>query len=519
MTDDKINLINGSEIEQIQQLTELGHDSLKKGQTTQAIELFLKAYNQSKSVSNVFILQSCSFNLGACYIATGSPKNGLIYLKQIASFDNIQPENYADLWYNIGIAHHALNDIDQAVEAYEKARKVYCDLKVLNLQAECESKLGTCYHLQNQLQDSFEMYKNARNSYSILNDRSNECLNLVNAATVAAEMQEIEECAKILDILLDLCHELNDKNLQAKIYHEIGLLYISENLLESGVECFEQAKKSIECESNQDKILLAMVYQNLGALLNSTFNYEKAISYHTKAADIYVELGDLSKQAQVFCNMAFAYAQIHDDVKSLNSFQLAIQAANNSGDKNAEFRATEGLAAIFFRLNDYDKAISTYKNALRLISYTSCSDNCDNLDDCADRIVNKLTDAIKCKLLNENLDNKNEKCKNFSTKGRPRYVKDQRQNTLVAKGLEEDDHIEFTEAESFDNVKNSQQKPIKKKADVIQGDEIYIESYNKKSLLNSEYNDQLVWNESGDLNKQTGKNLKQNPNSSVCLIM
>ena len=216
MTDEKIN--NDNKIKQIQELTELGHKFLKNGDTLQATEFFLAAYLESNSTNDELIVQSCSFNLGACYIASGLPQQGLKYLEQNTSLNNKEPENYADLWYNIGIAHHALNDIDQAVVAYEKAHLVYCELKILNLQAECETKLGTCYHLQKRLKDSHKMYQNARNSYSILNDKNNESLSLVNAATVLAEMGNIDECAKMLDILLDLCQELSDKHLQGLLF-------------------------------------------------------------------------------------------------------------------------------------------------------------------------------------------------------------------------------------------------------------------------------------------------------------
>ena len=58
------------------------------------------------------------------------------------------------------------------------------------------------------------------------------------------------------------------------------------------------------------------------------------------------ELEDKISQTQVFCNMGFAYAQTNENLKALKSFQLAIQAAKDCGDKNAQFRAAEGINAI-----------------------------------------------------------------------------------------------------------------------------------------------------------------------------
>ena len=74
----------------------------------------------------------------------------------------------------------------------------------------------------------------------------------------------------------------------AKIYHDIGLLYISEKLYESAAECFEQSLKSIEKEiGNVDNSLKATVLQNLGAVCNYMSSYHKAIEYHQQSVDIF----------------------------------------------------------------------------------------------------------------------------------------------------------------------------------------------------------------------------------------
>ena len=74
----------------------------------------------------------------------------------------------------------------------------------------------------------------------------------------------------------------------AKIYHDIGLLYISEKLYESAAECFEQSTKSLSKQiGSVDKHLEATVLQNLGAVCNYMSSYNKAVDYHQKAIDIY----------------------------------------------------------------------------------------------------------------------------------------------------------------------------------------------------------------------------------------
>ena len=198
------------------------------------------------------------------------------------------------------------------------------------------------------------------------------------------------------------------------------------------------------------------------------------------------------------------------------------------------------MGAILFRLSDYEEAISTYKSALCLLAFTTDQDS-----DCADRIVSKLTDALRCKLMLEgNRDSsiKNVESDSSLNKGRPRFSRDQRHNTLIAKGLEEDEHMmNFIETDSFKSLANEQKKPSKSMKKVKGGtehidatfehvDDISIESYESEENSNDQLsmikksNDQLEDNENKntDFLKQTvttGENAKRNQNSGVCLVM
>ena len=77
----------------------------------------------------------------------------------------------------------------------------------------------------------------------------------------------------------------------AKIYHDIGLVYSAEKCHQSASECFEHAYHSLQglSDKEQDKSLLAIVLQNLGAIYNQMEVYERAGSFHKMAADLYGE--------------------------------------------------------------------------------------------------------------------------------------------------------------------------------------------------------------------------------------
>ena len=149
------------------------------------------------------------------------------------------------------------------------------------------------------------------------------------------------------------------------------------------------------------------------------------------------ELNDRHSQAQVFSNLAYAYTQTNCYVDAVTSFEHAVQGAKDSGDSEAQLLATEGLAAIWFRLKNYEKAISLYKDALSLATPQN-GKTCPHTN----RLVVKLSDAMRHQLRVETDSRISEETDRFdgglkSRKGRPRFSKSGRQS-LIAKGLEND---------------------------------------------------------------------------------
>ena len=210
----------------IQSLTKYGHDMLIKGSFVEAGESFLNAYQLSKQMQDDFIVRGCCFNLGACYVAGGQPKLGLKYLEQALPPDENDDglEHFADLWYNIGVAQHALGDINKAIDAYEKSQRSYHDLKWEKLEAECLSKLAVCYHLKIRLKEACDMYRKAQSIYNNLGDQNNYALCLVSETSVLTQIGDIDTCAKVLNVLLDVCQDLTDRHLQGnctKNFHNL----------------------------------------------------------------------------------------------------------------------------------------------------------------------------------------------------------------------------------------------------------------------------------------------------------
>ena len=183
------------------------------------------------------------------------------------------------------------------------------------------------------------------------------------------------------------------------------------------------------------------------------------------------ELGDRQAQTQVFSNLAYAYTKVDKYDESITAFQHAIQGAKDSGDRESQCLATEGVAAVWFRIKQYQRAVSSYKQALQLIPKS-------NKDSpAADRIVEKLTDAIQFQLREEGKEAERSLAKQLAQqsqskkrRGRSRFSKENH-HSLIAKGLEESTTEDSSEEDSecSDDIDGRGNIQNRKKQDTLNG--------------------------------------------------
>ena len=175
------------------------------------------------------------------------------------------------------------------------------------------------------------------------------------------------------------------------------------------------------------------------------------------------EVSNRSAQGQAFCNMGFAQSQLGEYKKAGESFMHAIQAAKDSSDKKGLWQAYEGLAAVSFLRQDYDRAVEHYKLALSVLSTTGETDLEHN-----NRIVSKLANALECQVVFSNKLNgklpplRTDGVKSDRTVVEKRNGKDKRvgktrsrqeHHQLIARGIDADQ----TPSESEEGVDGSQE--------------------------------------------------------------
>ncbi|OWK05402.1 hypothetical protein Celaphus_00001895 [Cervus elaphus hippelaphus] len=368
-------------------LTRAGHRALLAGRNHEALTSFQRAFllaSRSPQTRDTPVLRACAFNLGAAYVETGDPARGLELLLRAQPQETAPGGCHGDQCFNVALAYHALGDLPQALAWYHKALCLY---QPLGDQGQAQAKMGACYRALGQPGPAAHCLREASRAYAQAGQPQASALALGAAAgcMLKSGQHGVSEVMQVLEESRRLAERSTERGLLGQLYNDLGLGYSQLQLFPLAVEAFLQALPL--CREPGEE---ATVLRNLGMAHNALGNYQEALEFHQKAADLHGSVGQRREQGWSFGSLAFAMSQLGDHKAARDNYLHALQAARDAGDVKGQWQACEGLGAAAARLGQHDQALKYYKEALAWCPKES--------DSVRERLVAKLTDAIRTHL-------------------------------------------------------------------------------------------------------------------------
>lgn len=382
---------------EVEKFSKLGTQDLQNNHPERALESFKYAFKRSRELEDDgYTERACAFNLGAVYIALGNGKKGIEILNKALPPDNTREgRSNGDLFFNLGLGYENVGNSEEAVRNFKKALEEYkVERDNVQMEAETLEKLGQLY-LKTKNRFAVDTFDQLAQAYDILKNPAKQLWALTEKANQQFANGLEEEAEKSAEECLKLVENCGSSVNIGTILNDLGLIFTQRQKYDRAVSCFESALPMVEGPSGDGK-QLAVIFQNLGATFNFLGNYQRAVEYHEKAADMYAKLRNRTSQGQCFANMAFAYSQLGDIHNAGEAFLHAFQAAKDSDDKRTQWQVCEGLGAVWFNQKNIKKAVEYFQKALTLVASSEPSNTVAQ-----NRIVAKITLALQTQVQKE----------------------------------------------------------------------------------------------------------------------
>lgn len=165
----------------------------------------------------------------------------------------------------------------------------------------------------------------------------------------------------------------NNPEQAALAHYYAGRVYRAKNIPDKALKCFLQSEiYAVQCNNNvlagKDVHIMGNLYLEQGIMDTAIVLYKKALNYYNKGEDT-----DKYKM-QVTNEIGRSYDEIGNIDSSYVYFQRSMEYADILGDQEFKTYLSNNLGYIYFRLNDYDKALYYLNSTLRQTSdATTCA--------------------------------------------------------------------------------------------------------------------------------------------------
>ncbi len=162
-------------------------------------------------------------------------------------------------------------------------------------------------------------------------------------------------CQQSLDMIEKLPENVDSRKERARIYNNLGSIYLNWNDYPRATEHFEKSL-AIRIE-NGDTHGTAVLYNNLGVVYERQGNYDKALEYHRRSFELKKEIGDIYGLAISFTNLGLILFRKEDYSQALNHLE---ESVNICGDIECEWLLPEtyrGMAEVALALGEVAEAL------------------------------------------------------------------------------------------------------------------------------------------------------------------
>ncbi|WP_323756782.1 sensor histidine kinase [Roseivirga sp.] len=258
---------------------------------------------------------------------------------------------------NIATVLQRLSRYDEAMIYINKSIAIYLTSNDNRSAADSYLNKGNLLNSLGAMDSAYVSFQNALKEYEALDLKSMMPYALINMATVAVQLDRLEDAKKGFVRSKDILIE-GDKNPQLLgfSYNGIGGVYQAKDLYDSALLMFMEGEKYALLAQNE--YLISMVYNNLGDTYAHKQEYKTAITYLDKAHELKTKIGDQAGLASVSITLASTYGDLGEYKKADKYYLEGIKLAEQVDDKVTKRKAYQEMYLFQKELNNFANSLS-----------------------------------------------------------------------------------------------------------------------------------------------------------------
>ena len=181
----------------------------------------------------------------------------------------------------------------------------------------------------------------------------------------AVSKDQPKEAIEFFTTALEACESLDDKNLTARVYNQMGVAYYDNSDLEKSTENYFTALKELDSQSNNDK-LKAIINSNIGKNFLQQKDYARAIKYFNESKKYYVKSSGQESIGPLLNDIGIVYKHLGQYDKALESFEESLSINKRNNNTSEQLHNINNIGVIHLSQEQYELAIDYFKKALYL---------------------------------------------------------------------------------------------------------------------------------------------------------
>ena len=262
-----------------------------------------------------------------------------------------------EIYYQLAYSFRIVGDYNASFKNLIEAEKLCGDndvflSKIINLK-------GTIFFLSGDYDKAKKEYESTLQLSVSNGNRVEEIKAIANLAIIKDQYGEVESARNDFTKSIKMAEEIENKELLAFLYSELGVSFTFTNNLIEARENYKKSSSLYERMRNDER--LSYLSSNIGSLYLQIFNYKSALEYYNKG----LKYAGENKLGQILnlTGLADVYSNESNYSKALQYYNRAKEIADSVKDISSILKIEQGIGALYYNINRPFDALEILKKA------------------------------------------------------------------------------------------------------------------------------------------------------------